>query len=347
MRAVVIHAPEDLRIDAQDDAAAPGPGEVRVAIARGGICGSDLHYFHHGGFGTVRIREPMVLGHEVSGVIADTGAGVEGLAPGDKVAVSPSMPCGRCDYCQRGMRNHCTDMRFAGSAMRFPHQQGFFREALTLPATQVIRLRPQTDLGHAACAEPFAVCLHAAMQAGPLLGRRVLVAGCGPIGCLTVLAAARAGAAEIIATDLMPAPLAIAARMGATRTIDLSADAEALAPLAAGKGTIDVSFECSGSAKAMQSACAVTRPGGTIIAVGLGGDAPMPLGQIVTKELRIAGSFRFDREFAMAADLIDRGLVDLSPLVSDVLPMAEAPAAFALASDRARAMKVQLEFGAA
>lgn len=347
MRAVVIHAPEDLRVDEQADAAAPGPGEVRVRIARGGICGSDLHYFHHGGFGTVRIREPMVLGHEVSGVVAEIGAGIEALRRGDRVAVNPSMPCGTCAYCRRDMRNHCIDMRFAGSAMRYPHQQGLFCESVTLPAGQVVGLSPGTDLSHAACAEPFAVCLHAALQAGPLLGRRVLVAGCGPIGCLAVLAAVRAGAAEIIATDLTRAPLGIAARMGATQTIDLSADPDAFEALAAGKGTVDVTFECSGSAKAIQSACAVTRPGGTVVAVGLGGETPMPLGLVVTKELRIVGSFRFDHEFAMAVQLIDRRLVDLSPLVTSVMPMAEAPTAFALASDRARAMKVQLDLGTA
>jgi L-idonate 5-dehydrogenase len=154
-----------------------------------------------------------------------------------------------------------------------------------------VRLSPGTDLSHAACAEPFAVCLHAVLQGGPLLGRRVLVTGCGPIGCLTVLAAARAGAAQIIATDLTAAPLAIARRMGATRVIDLSADPDALDALARDKGTVDATFECSGSPKAMQSACAVTRPRGTIVAVGLGGETPMPLGLIVTKELSIRGSF--------------------------------------------------------
>ena len=111
MRAVVIHAAKDLRIE-EREAEAAGPGEVEVAIEAGGICGSDLHYFNHGGFGTVRLREPMILGHEVAGRIVALGAGAEGLAVGDRVAVSPSRPCGGCGYCLAGLPNHCLDMRF-------------------------------------------------------------------------------------------------------------------------------------------------------------------------------------------------------------------------------------------
>ena len=111
MKALVIHAAQDLRIE-ERDAGKAGPGQVTVAIKRGGICGSDLHYYRHGGFGTIRLKEPMVLGHEVSGEIISFGAGVVGLAPGQAVAVSPSRPCGHCDYCQKGQQNHCLDMRF-------------------------------------------------------------------------------------------------------------------------------------------------------------------------------------------------------------------------------------------
>lgn len=343
MKAIVIHSPGDLRIETRDTAPPPGPGEVRVSIARGGICGSDLHYFHHGGFGSVRLQEPMILGHEVAGRVAEVGAGVEGFAPGDKVAVNPSMPCGRCDYCRRDMRNECLDMRFFGSAMRLPHQQGLFRQAITLPAGQLVKLRSETDLAQAACAEPFAVCLHAVGRAGALLGKRVLVSGCGPIGCLTVLAAAKAGAAEIIATDLGPAPLAVAARLGATATLDLAADPAGLEPLAAAKGTVDVVFECSGSGHAIAAACRVVRAGGKIVQIGLGPDVSMPLGLMVTKEVSMVGSFRFDSEFALAARMIDRGMVDLAPLITGVLPLSEAVQAFALASDKSRAMKVQLD----
>src|ERR1700726_4426856 len=201
MRAVVIHAPKDLRIDSFPDPA-PGLGEVRVKIANGGICGSDLHYYHHGGFGTVRIQQPMALGHEISGVVAAVGDGVSQLVPGMRVAVNPSRPCGVCVHCREGMRNQCLDMRFMGSAMRYPHVQGGFREHVTVDAAQAIPIADKLSLAEAAMAEPLAVCLHAAHQAGALMGKRVLVTGCGPIGALAVLVARYAGAAEKTKPDV-------------------------------------------------------------------------------------------------------------------------------------------------
>ena len=344
MQALVIHAPHDLRLDEIAAAPAPGPGEVRIAVSHGGICGSDLHYYHHGGFGAVRLREPMALGHEVSGVISAVGAGVSGLAEGDKVAVNPSRPCGTCDYCRRGLANQCLDMRFNGSAMRFPHEQGLFRAEVTLPAAQAIRLSNGADLALTAMAEPLAVCLHAVRQAGSLIGKRVVVSGCGPIGCLTIAAARLAGAEEIIATDIAAPALAIAARMGADRTLNLAAEPEALAPYGLNKGQVDVAFECSGAPPALLAACGFLRAGGLLVTVGLGPDTSLPMTSIVAKELRLQGSFRFDPEFASAARLIDAGRVDLRPLLTRVLPVAEAVAAFDLASDKARAMKVQIAF---
>ncbi|MGY4338163.1 threonine dehydrogenase-like Zn-dependent dehydrogenase [Bradyrhizobium sp. LM2.9] len=227
MRAVVIHAPKDLRIDLHPDAA-PGPGEVRVKIANGGICGSDLHYYHHGGFGVVRIQQPMALGHEIAGVVADVGDGVTGVKAGTRVAVNPSKPCGRCLHCQEGMRNQCLDIRFLGSAMRFPHVQGGFREFVTVDATQAVPIADKLSLAEAAVAEPLAVCLHAGKQAGPLLGKRVLITGCGPIGALMILVSRFGGAAEIAVTDVAEAPLAVARKLGASHAINVAADATAL-----------------------------------------------------------------------------------------------------------------------
>lgn len=137
MKAIVAHGAKDVRIEDRPEEK-PGPGEVRLCLARGGICGSDLHYYNHGGFGAVRLREPMVLGHEVSAVIEELGEGVEGLKIGGLVAVSPSRPCRTCRFCQEGLHNQCLNMRFYGSAMPFPHIQGAFREVLVADALQCV-----------------------------------------------------------------------------------------------------------------------------------------------------------------------------------------------------------------
>src|SRR3954451_10809761 len=127
--AVVIHAPRDLRLE-ETEVPALGPSDVEVRIGVGGICGSDLHYYQDGGFGTVRIKEPMVLGHEIAGVVSAVGEAVESVRVANKVAVNPSRPCGQCRYCREGLAIHCLDVRFFGSAMRFPHVQGGFLQRL-------------------------------------------------------------------------------------------------------------------------------------------------------------------------------------------------------------------------
>ncbi|MBN8996422.1 MAG: L-idonate 5-dehydrogenase [Rhizobiales bacterium] len=344
MRAVVAHAAKDLRIDTVADAAAPGPGEVRVKIAAGGICGSDMHYYRHGGFGVVRIKEPMILGHEIAGTVADIGDGVSGLAVGDKVAVNPSSPCGKCSYCQRGMRNQCLDMRFLGSAMRMPHVQGGFREYMTVAASQAVKVPAHVSLAEAAVCEPLAVCLHAGNQAGPLLGRRVLVTGAGPIGALCVLVARLGGAAEIVATDIADAPLAIAKKLGATETVNTASRPTAFDGWKADKGHFDVLFEASGNQQALVSAFDVLRPGAVIVQVGLGGDMTLPINTIVAKEFQLRGTFRFDREFELAVRLLAEKLIDVTPLITATLPFASAVEAFELAGDRSQSMKVQLAF---
>ena len=164
MKAVVIHATRDLRIE-EREAASAGPGQVEVAIEAGGICGSDLHYYQDGGFGAVRVREPMILGHEVAGRIVALGQGVTGLEAGDRVAVSPSRPCNHCVYCLRGMQNQCLDMRFYGSAMPMPHIQGAFRQRLVAEAWQCHKVAPGITIEEAAFAEPLSVTLHAVARA--------------------------------------------------------------------------------------------------------------------------------------------------------------------------------------
>jgi len=343
MHAVVIHAPRDLRIDPVD-VADPGRGEVRVRLAVGGICGSDLHYYQDGGFGTVRIKQPMILGHEVAGTVVVVGPEVTTVAVGDRVAINPSKPCGRCRYCIAGQRQQCLDMRFFGSAQRFPHVQGAFRDEMVIDAAQAVRVGPGTSLQEAACAEPLSVALHAVTRAGSLIGKRVLVTGTGTIGCLTILAARHAGAAEVVVTDISGAALATARKVGASRTLNVATDPQALADFSADKGYFDVAFECSGNGHVVSGLPAVVRAGGLVMLVGLGNDTPLPLSLLVTKEIALHGSNRFDAEFAWATELLARRAVDVRPLLTGAFPMERAVKAFDVAADRSRSMKVQLIF---
>jgi L-idonate 5-dehydrogenase len=307
MRAVVIHAAKDLRVE-ERSLEAVGPGQVVVRIEVGGICGSDLHYFNHGGFGTVRLREPM-----------------------------------HCSFCLEGLPNHCANMRFYGSAMVMPHVQGGFRGMLVCDAAQCEKAT-SVSTAVLVLAEPFSVALHALSRAGSVVGKRVLVTGCGPIGALVVAAAHFHGAGEIVVTDVVDEPLQVARTLGADRTINMATDPNGLAPFGAGKGSVEVMFECSGNEQALRSGLAVMRPRGIVVQVGLGGEFAVPLNLVVAKELSLQGTFRFHCEFALAVKLLEAGKVDLSPLLSQTFEVDQAQAAFETANDRRRAMKVQLAF---
>jgi L-idonate 5-dehydrogenase len=343
MKTVVIHAARDLRVE-EHEPEKPGPRQVEVAIEAGGICGSDLHYFNDGGFGTVRVREPMILGHEVAGTIRAVGEGLSGLSVGERVAISPSRPCNACTYCLQGLQNHCLDMRFYGSAMPMPHIQGAFRQTLVAEGWQCHKVADGVSINEAAFAEPFAVTLHAVARAGSLLGKRVLVTGCGPIGALCVVSARAHGAREIVATDMVDEALAKAREVGADRTINVVDEPDALAAYAANKGYFDVHFEASGNQRALRSGIEVLKPRGVLVQVGIGGDVSIPQTMVVAKEIDIRGTFRFHEEFGLAVDLINRRAVDVKPLLTAVYGLGDAFKAFEIAGDRSRSMKVQLSF---
>ncbi|MDO8883719.1 L-idonate 5-dehydrogenase [Pseudotabrizicola sp.] len=344
---VCLHGQDDLRLETRA-IEAPGPGEVRVAVLAGGICGSDLHYWLDGGIGTIRVREPIILGHEAAGRIDALGEGVTGLKVGQLVAMNPSQPCGACAFCQVGLPIHCTAMRFNGSAMYLPHQQGMFRDLVVIGAGQCFVLPEGTNPGAAACAEPLAVCLHAANRGeavgGNLSGKTVLVTGAGPIGALCVAIARQRGAAKIIVTDIQDGTLAIARLMGADHAINTAKDPDGLAPWTSGKGGVDLVFECSAAAPAIGDAVACLRPRGTLVQVGVAGPTLMPLNVMVGKEILFVGSQRFDVEFAEAVALIGSGAIDPTPMITATYPADKALAAFEAARDRAISVKVQLSF---
>lgn len=345
--AVILYGKNDLRVE-MVPVAEPDENEVLVSVLAGGICGSDLHYWHEGGIGTIQVREPIILGHEASGRIEKLGSGVRNLHVGQLVALNPSNPCGTCDFCQKDLSRHCENMRFKGSAMYMPHEQGMFRNQLIIKAQQCVPVSQDITPSAAACAEPLAVCLHAANRAeavgGSLQGKTVLVTGAGPIGSLCVAVARQRGAAKIIVTDIQDAVLAIAREMGADHTINMIKQPEGLAEWQQGKGAVDLVFECSAAASAIQDAISALCPLGTFVQVGVGGLTSVPLNILVSKEINFIGSNRFDVEFAEAVELINSGQIDPTPMITATYPITDAETAFKAASDRSFAVKVQFSF---
>ena len=239
-----IHAKEDLRVE---DAEMPavGEGEVLLKLGAGGICGSDLHYYFEGRNGSFVVREPLVPGHEASAVVAGVGPGVTRVRVGDKVAVSPSHACGRCEACREGREQLCSNMKFLGSASLFPHVQGMFQEYFVMGERQCYPVGGDITLGELAFAEPLAVGLHAVNRGGDLLGKSVLITGAGTIGCVTVLAARLAGARKVTVSDILDRPLAQARTVGADVTLHAARDVDALAKL--------LQFELEASPHRLQS----------------------------------------------------------------------------------------------
>ncbi|MFT4959333.1 MAG: L-idonate 5-dehydrogenase [Paracoccaceae bacterium] len=341
MKAIVIHTAKDLRVETRVPDAV-GPGQVRVRIEAGGICGSDLHYYLHGGFGAIRLREPMILGHEIAGTVIEAPEGP--LEVGDKVAVSPSRPCHKCLYCNENIFNQCLNMRFYGSAMPMPHIQGAFCEELVADATQCHLISPEIPVEIAAFCEPLSVVLHGFSRAGSVAGKRVLVTGCGPIGALCVLVARAKGATEVVVTDVIDNVLNIAQKTGADQAINVLANPDWTNRFSADKGHFDVMFEASGNQSAVCAGLTVLRPRATLVQLGLGGDVTIPQNTIVAKEIEIRGAFRFHEEFAEAVDMVNANALNLAPLLTKRFAIADAVAAFELAADRNHAMKVQLDF---
>ena len=285
------------------------------------------------------IREPLIPGHEASGVVAAIGAGVTRVKVGDRVAVSPSHPCGRCDACREGREQLCSSMRFLGSASLFPHVQGMFREYFVMGERQCYPVGGDISLGELAFAEPLAVALHTVNRGPQLIGKSVLVTGAGTIGCLTVIAARLAGAASVTVSDLLDRPLAKAREVGADIALRADRDADALS-----KPQFDVCYEVSGSFAALKSCVAAVKRGGVVVQAGTLPHEPLPfvVNEIMAKEIDLRGVFRWGIEFDWAVRYLSARRVDVRPLLTEQFPLQDAVKAFALAKDKTQSTKVQV-----
>ncbi|MFC4009108.1 alcohol dehydrogenase catalytic domain-containing protein [Nonomuraea purpurea] len=340
-RALVVSGPETMAVETRP-LAAPAQNEAVVEVVYGGICGSDLHYWRSGRVGDFVVSAPMVLGHEVVGVVAEPAADGSGPPADRRVAVHPAQVCGGCDHCLRGEQNLCDDLRYLGSAARVPHTDGGFAERLVVPANRLVPIPGGLDMKTAALAEPASVVLHGlrrVRQTGRRVeGADVLVVGAGPIGLLSVAMAGAAGAATITVTDVFDEPLAQAMRVGATHTVRVGSGA----PVPAA----DVAVESSGSPAGLVAALTALRPGGTLVNVGHlpAGGVTAPLHLAVTRELTLAGSSRFYHEMPEALEIMEAEPWRFSPIITSVFGLEDATAAFKQAADASGSSKVLLSF---
>jgi (R,R)-butanediol dehydrogenase / meso-butanediol dehydrogenase / diacetyl reductase len=284
MKAVVWHGREDVRVEEVEDAPPPGPGEVRLAIAWTGICGSDVHEFHAGPIlipaephPTTGVCAPLILGHEAAGYVESVGAGVEGFAEGDLVVPDALLPCGACDQCAEGSVNRCRALGHLGMSAH-----GTFADFVTVPAGMLLRRPDESRIGADALAlvEPLAVAVRCVDRAALQPGETVLVLGGGAIGLATALVA-RVGGADVIVCDRAAEALDHARRLGFE--VVTPEEMEVVQPA--------VVFECTGAPVGPSLAAAAARPGGRVILVGLPAElAQVDWTAIVLREVGFASS---------------------------------------------------------
>ncbi|WP_105566518.1 zinc-binding dehydrogenase [Microbacterium halophytorum] len=316
-------------------AAEPGEGEVRIRVQRVGICGSDLHYFFEGANGEYAVREPLIPGHEMSGVVETDPRGE--WAPGTTVTVHPA----RFGTEAPGIEDQphlWPGGSYLGSAATMPHTQGAMVDLLVVDRGMVRVLPDGVGTAEAVLAEPLGVALHGATRAGDLTGARVLVSGAGPIGLLAVAAARARGAAHVTVSDMLDEPLERAREIGADAVVRVGRD-----ELAA--EAFDVVLECSGAPAAISSAGAAVRRRGVVVQIGMLPNTPqgVNLAPFISKEVDLRGAFRFRDEIDEAIALLGRR-PEIARVVTHVVPVADVGGAFEIARDARASGKVVVSF---
>ena len=303
----------------------PGPGEAVVQVSYCGICGSDLHEFSSER-PTLRAAGMIqaVMGHEFTGRIVAVGEGVEAPSLGDLVVVDPAGSCGSCAYCREGRSNLCV----ANDSLGYG-RAGAYAEQVLILAEQAIALPEASWLERAAFSEPLGVTLRALNRGGLEAGEDVFIAGGGPIGLLTLLAARHKGAGTVLVSESDASRRALAERLGADAVIDPATGApDRVRELTHGLGS-HLAVECAGVASAMDDCLAATRRGGRIVVAGTF-ERPyeVDLVRLLVQEQSIIGTVGYPDEFREAVELIVSGAIDVSPLISDVVSLEELPWVF-------------------
>ncbi|ASJ76281.1 zinc-dependent alcohol dehydrogenase [Granulosicoccus antarcticus] len=307
------------------------PGFVRLKMATASLCGTDLHYYRHFANAGFELDNPVTLGHEACAHVVDANGSA--LLPDTLVALNPIINCGLCEQCLIGQINLCTAKRFPGSATTKPHMDGFFREYFDFPATCCRPVAADVNPDHLTFAEPLACAMHSVNVGQIKEGSEVLVTGCGPMGLLAIVAAAAKGA-RVTATDIRAETVDLAKQVGASEGF-ISGTTEAAERTA----TFDTVIEASGSAHAFNLALNLVKRQGivSILSNIQLSDTRIELHRIMLKEVRVLGSFQFNREFEEAVRLIESGTLPLDPLIAAQFPL----------SQTAEALELMLSGGAA
>jgi L-iditol 2-dehydrogenase len=329
--AALLHGPRDVRIE---DWPTPALGErdVLVEVRSVGVCGSDVHYYEHGRIGSFVVDRPLVLGHEASGVVIDRGARARRHALGERVALEPGVPCGRCEECRSGRYNLCPEMRFFAT----PPVNGAFASCVAIHEDYAFALPPTLSDDAGALLEPLSVGIWACRKGAVGVGSRVLITGAGPIGNLAMQVALAAGATAVTVVDVNRDRLARAEQLGATTVAESVEEAGE---------RFDVLLECTGIEAVTSAAIGALRPTGRAVLVGMGSepDSRLPVAKMQAREIELVGTFRYANTYPAAIALAAAGRVELDGLVDARFPLEDADRALRANREDPALLKVMVD----
>ena len=332
MKAAVLYKPYDIRLE-EVETPRIRSDQVLVRVRAVGICGSDVHYYKTGRAGTYVVKEPLILGHECSGEIAEIGNDVEGFKPGDRVVIEPGFPCRRCFYCKTGRYNLCEDIRFYGT----PPVNGAFCEYVAADADFVYKMPENLTFEEGSMIEPLSVGIHATRRGHVTAEDTVAILGAGPVGLLTLQAVRARGATNIYVTDIRDYLLEYARRLGATETINAQREdpVRRIMELTDGRGA-DVVIEAAGSIETGRQTFEIVRKGGRIVIIGVfpKTEFAVRMTDFVDKELTVYGVFRYANTYPTALNLVSAGKIQLKPLITHVFTLDEIQKAIEVAEKK-------------
>lgn len=312
----------------EDDIPVIGNNQVLIKMKHVGICGSDLHFYEHGRVGDFVVQYPFVLGHEGGGEVVRVGRDVTSLKEGDRVAMEPGIPCGKCEFCKAGKYNLCPEVKFWAA----PPVKGCLSEYVAYPEEMCFPVADNMGTMEAAMIEPLAVGMHAVAQSGYKMGDTAVILGSGCIGLCTLLALQTAGVRNTILVDMVDSRLKQAKNLGARHTVNAAkADVkEEVFRITNGMGA-DLVFETAGAKPTTQTSVGLAKRGGTITIVGMAPDASVEFnfGTLIFNEISIKTVFRYRNIYKSAVELVGSGAIDIQKVVTNVFKFEECDSAFA------------------